>query len=267
MAKGFDVVIVAVGENPLRYMPDEKTSGENVARSDIRLPGNQLDLVKKLYETGVPVVVVLVNGRPLGIEWIAEHIPAVIEAFEPGACGGKAVAEIISGKVNPSGKLPITFPRNAGQIVTRYNHKSSAFVQNYAMGSNKPLFQFGYGLSYTEFKFERIEVMPEKIKAGKSATASITVTNIGQMAGVEVVQLYIRDDYSSVTRPVKELKGFQRIYLASGETRRIEFEITPGMLSFYRKDMTFGIEPGIFTIMAGNSSRDEDLLRSKLEVK
>jgi beta-glucosidase len=248
-------------------MSGEKTSGENVARSNIKLPGNQIELVKEIYKTGKPVVVVLVNGRPLGIEWVSENIPAIIEAFEPGAFGGQAVAEIAFGKVNPSGKLPITFPRNVGQIRTFYNHKPSQYKLDYADGSRYPLYEFGYGLSYTTFEYGDLSIDKNKIGKEESATVSVEVKNTGKREGSEIVQLYIRDDYSSVTRPVKELKGFKRIYLKPGENKTITFKITPQMLASYNLDMNYVVESGVFTIMLGSSSRDKDLHKIKLTVK
>jgi len=267
LAKNSDLIIIVVGENPLRYMPGEKTSGENVARSNIKLPGNQIDLVKAIYRTGKPVIAVLVNGRPLGVEWIAENIPAVIESFEPGALGGLAVAEIITGKINPSGKLPLTIPRNVGQIVTTYNYKPSQFIQTYAMSSKKPLYNFGFGLSYTNFAYNNLIIKKSKITIDENTTVSVTVTNIGKIAGDEIVQLYIHDDFSSVTRPVKELKGFKRIHLEPNESKNVEFKITPSLLSFYDLNMNYVIEPGDFTIMVGSSSADKDLLKRKITVK
>ena len=267
LAKKSDLIILVMGENPLRYMPGEKTSGENVARSDIKLPGNQLEFVKEIHKTGKPIAVVLINGRPLGVEWISENIPAALEAFEPGTFGGEAVAEILLGKVNPSGKLPITFPRNAGQIKAFYNHKPSQYTLDYADCSRYPLYDFGYGLSYTEFEFGEPTLSKEIIGKKEKAAVSIDIKNIGERDGTEVVQLYIRDDYSSVTRPVKELKGFRRVFLKAGESKTVKFEITPEMLAFYDLNMNFVVEPGAFTIMIGSSSRDEDLRKIKLIVK
>ncbi len=267
LAKKSDLVILVLGENPLRYLPNEKTDGENVDRSKIDLPGNQLELVKEIHKTGKPIIVILINGRPLGVEWISKNVSALIEAFEPGALGGLGLAEILLGKVNPSGKLPITIPRSVGQIVNVYNHKPSQFVRGYVDANYKPLYEFGYGLSYTKFKFENLKIVPRSINKGDSAKVSVWVYNTGDRAGAEVVQLYVRDDFSSVTRPVKELKGFERIFLKPGEKKRIEFLITPDDLSFYNAEMKHVVEPGTFTIMVGNSSRDQDLIKTKLSVK
>lgn len=266
-AKTCDVAVIVAGENPLRYMIGEKTEGENVARSNIKLPGNQIDLIKKISATGTPVIVILVNGRPLGIDWCAEHADAIIEALHPGNLGGVAIAEIVAGKVNPSGKLPFTVPRTAGQIVTTYNHKPSSFIQTYAMSSNKPLWEFGYGLSYTDFEYSDFVVSKKEMAEGENFIASVTVKNTGKTAGDEIVQLYIRDDYSSVTRPVKELKDFKRIHLEAGESRKVEFIISSEKLAFYDLNMNYVVEPGVFTIMVGSSSRDKDLLKQKITIK
>ncbi len=267
LARKSGLVILVLGENPLRYMADEKTSGENVARSNIKLLGNQLDLVKAIYATGKPVVVILVNGRPLGVEWIAENIPAIIEAFEPGELGGKAVAEIALGKVNPSGKLPITFPRNVGQIVTTYNHKPSSFVQRYVETPRSPLFPFGYGLSYAKFVYSVLKTDKRIFDKNENCEVSVKVKNIGRREGDEIVQLYVRDEFSSVTRPVKELKDFKRIHLKPGESKTVHFVITPEKLAFYNSDMQRVVEPGKFKIMVGSSSLDKDLLKTEIEVQ
>jgi len=217
--------------------------------------------------TGTPTIVILVNGRPLATEWIAENIPSVIEAWEPGAFGGQALAEILYGKVNPSGKLPITIPRSAGQIQCAYNYKFTNHWFKYATGNSKPLFDFGYGLSYTKYKIDNLEISKDSIKVGEDVSVSVNVTNIGQVDGDEVVQLYIRDDYSSVTRPLKELKSFARVSLKAGEMKKVSFKITPKMLSFYDINMNYGVEPGSFKIMVGNSSLDSDLSSISLLVK
>ena len=266
-AEKADVAIVVVGENPLRQDHKGKTSGENVGRSSISLFGQQLDLVKAVHASGTPTVVVLVNSRPLSEPWIVDHVPALIEAWEPGSLGGQAVAEIIFGDVNPSGKLPITIPYSAGHIQSIYNHKPSAWVRQYADAPTRALFEFGDGLSYTEFSYGDLDLSKSRVSDEESITASVSVTNTGERAGDEVVQLYLRDDFSRVTRPVKELKGFQRISLAPGETQTVQFKVTPDMLAYYNLDMKWGVEPGDFTIMAGASSRDRDLKKATLTVE
>ena len=266
-AEKADVAIVVVGENPLRQDHKGKTSGENVGRSSISLFGQQLDLVKAIHASGTPTVVVLVNGRPLSEPWVVDHVPALIEAWEPGSLGGQAVAEIIFGEVNPSGKLPITIPYSAGHIQSIYNHKPSAWVRRYADAPTRPLFEFGEGLSYTQFSYGDLSLSKSVISGKEAITASIPVTNSGDRAGDEVVQLYLRDEFSRVTRPVKELKGFRRISLSPGETQIVKFDVTPDMLAYYDLQMEWRIESGDFTIMAGSSSRDEDLKKAILTVE
>ncbi|MCK5788652.1 MAG: glycoside hydrolase family 3 C-terminal domain-containing protein, partial [Chlamydiia bacterium] len=201
-AKNADLAIVVVGENSLRYESKTKTCGENVDRSEINLLGKQLKLIQEIHKTGVPVVVVLVNGRPISEPWIEENIPAVLEAWEPGSFGGQAIAEIIFGDVNPSGKLPITFPRSSGQISLYYNHKPSHFFHKYKFTDYTPLYSFGYGLSYTSFEFSNLKISKESISSDETFTVSVSLKNTGEITGQEVIQLYIRDNYSSVTRPV-----------------------------------------------------------------
>lgn len=267
MARQADLAIVVVGENSMREHWGDKTCGENTDRSDINLPGLQEELVETIYNTGVPTIVVLVNGRQLGVEWIAEHVPALVEAWEPGSLGGQAVAEILYGKVNPSGKLPVTIPRSAGQIQCIYNHKFTANWFPYAIGKSDPLYPFGYGLSYTKYKYDNLKIEKPEIGKDESVMVSVDVANVGNEDGEEIVQLYIRDDYSSATRPVKELKGFQRVALKKGEIKTVTFEITPDKLAYYDVDMKYGVESGTFKIMVGASSRDEDLQSIALTVK
>ena len=267
MARQADLAIVVVGENSMREHWSEKTCGENTDRSDINLPGLQQELVETIQNTGVPTIVILVNGRPLGVEWIADHVAALIEAWEPGSFGGQAIADILYGKVNPSAKMPITVPRNVGQIQSVYNHKLTSNWFPYAIGKNGPLFHFGYGLSYTTYQYTNLRLSKSEISTDETLTASIDITNTGQMDGDEIVQLYIGDDFSSVTRPLKELKGFKRISLKKGEQKTVTFDITPHMLSFYDTDMNFRVEKGTFKIMVGSSSRDEDLNTIELRVK
>ncbi len=266
-AKASDLAIIAIGEDSFREHWKEKTSGENRDRMDITLWGMQQELVEAIYNTGVPTIVILVNGRPLATPWIAENIPAVIEAWEPGSMGGKAIGEILFGKVNPSGKLPITIPRHVGQIVNVYNHKPSQFLHPYIDGDKAPLYSFGYGLSYTSFEYSALTLSSEKIAAGDSVEVSVTVTNTGNMAGEEVVQLYIRDEFSTTTRPVKELKRFQRIYLEKGQRQIVKFMLNKDDFSYYDYKVNYVLEPGTFMIMAGKSSLDKDLLKTKLTVE
>lgn len=267
MAKKADLAIVVVGENSMREHWMEKTCGENTDRMDINLPGLQQELVETIYNTGVPTIVVLVNGRQLGVEWIDEHVPALVEAWEPGSFGGQAIAEILYGRINPSGKLPVTVPRNTGQIQSIYNHKFTAYWFPYTLGKSDPLYHFGYGLSYTTYEYENLKISRPEINATECVTVSVDVTNTGNMDGEEIVQLYIRDDFSSATRPVKEMKDFCRIKLKKGEKKTVTFEVTPDKLAYYDVDMKYGVEPGTFKIMVGPSSRNEDLQYVSLRVK
>ena len=266
-AKGADVAIVVVGENALRQDRKGKTAGENVGRSSIDLIGQQLELVQAVHATGTPTVVVLVNSRPLAVPWIAENVAAVIEAWEPGALGGRALAEIVFGEVNPSGKLPITIPYSVGHIQAIYNHKPSALARRYVDAPTRNLYEFGEGLSYTEFEYSELSLSDATVESNVSATVSFTLKNTGGRAGTEVVQLYVRDEYSKVTRPVKELKAFRRVSLEPGERRSLQFEITPEMLSYYDSEMRWAVEPGEFTILVGGSSRARDLMEASLKVR
>ena len=265
-SKEADLVVLVVGENSLRYKWNQKTAGENMARADLRLPGKQLDLVKAIYQSGTPVVVVLVNGRPISEPWLQDNIPAIVEAWEPGSLGGQAVAEVLFGDVNPSGKLPLTVARSVGQLQMIYNHKPSHFFHKYAFEKNKPLYPFGFGLSYTQFDISEPKLSAPVINDSETIILSTIVTNIGSHQGEEIVQLYVRDRVSSVTRPVKELKGYQRVSLAPGASKKIEFVITPEMLAFYDIDMNYVVESGMFDLMIGNSSADIDLKKIALEV-
>ena len=266
-ARKSDLSVVVLGEDSFREHWKEKTCGENRCRMDIALWGRQQELVEAIKSTGVPVIVILINGRPLATPWISGNVSALIEAWEPGSMGGKAIGEILWGKVNPSGKLPVTVPYSVGQITTVYNHKPSQYAHPAIDGPKMPLYQFGYGLSYTKFEYSGLALDSGSISAGESVRVSVNVSNVGDVDGEEVVQLYVRDDYSSAARAVKELKGFKRIALKAGETRTVEFEILPDDLSYYNANAEYVLEPGTFTVMAGGSSMDKDLLKIKLEVK
>ena len=266
-AKAYDAVVVVVGSNSLRYERNEKTCGENVDRAGISLLGNQLELVQKLYENNPNTIVMLVNGRPLSEPWIKENIPAIIEAWEPGALGGTALAEILSGKVNPSGKLTITFPYSVGQVTYTYNHKPMNFFHKYVDEPYLPLWEFGHGLSYTDFSYENLEIENPEISDGQTVKFSVDLTNTGAVNGDEVVQVYLRDNYSSVTRPVKELVAYKRISLNTGERISIHFEIPYDKLGFYNRNMNYVVEPGAFTIMVGGSSNDKKLLKEEFNVQ
>jgi len=252
-----DAAIVVVGENE-RHAPGGKgTNGEGKDVCDLDLTGLQEDLVKAVYETGTPTVVVLINGRPLSIRWTAEHVPAIVEAWLPGEKGGDAVAEVLFGDYNPSGRLAITFPRHVGQLPVFYNHKPSKIhYKDYVNMSGEPLFEFGYGLSYTKFEYSNLQISPSQIGPAGEVKISVDVKNIGEHQGDEVIQLYINDVYSSVVTPVIELKGFKKIALKSGEKKTVQFKLTPGHLSFLDQNLKPVVEPGTFDVMVGSSSKD-----------
>lgn len=261
-----DYAIVVVGDNSMRYRWKDKTAGENMGRAALDLPGKQLALVKAIKATGTPVIIVLVNGRPISEPWLQDQIPAIIEAWEPGSLGGQAVAEIIFGDVNPSGKLTLTVARDVGQLRMIYNHKPSAYFHKYALTKTTPLYPFGYGLSYTDFEYSKPNLSTPILNSNETVSVSVSVTNTGNYDGDEVVQMYIRDQISSATRPVKELKGYQRLFLKRGETKQVSFEINKETLAFYDIDMNYCVEPGDFSIMVGSSSDSKHLKSTTLKV-
>ncbi|MFL6208510.1 MAG: glycoside hydrolase family 3 N-terminal domain-containing protein [Pyrinomonadaceae bacterium] len=264
VARASDVVVLAIGGNV-------ETSREGWAENHLGdtdtldLVGQQNDLVKAILETGKPTVVFLINGRPLSANLVYEKVPAVFEGWYLGQETGAAAADVLFGDYNPSGKLPVTVARNVGQLPVYYYQKPTA-KRGYLFADKEPLFVFGHGLSYTTYKYANLRVTPGQTGPMGRATAMIDVTNTGRVAGDEIVQLYIRDEVSSVTRPVKELKGFRRVHLAPGETRVVEFTVTPDQLSFLDEDMRRVVEPGTFTIMVGPSSSTDKLLTAKLEI-
>lgn len=260
IASQSDVILAVLGESA-------EMSGEASSRSDIGIPKLQQDLLKELLKTGKPVVLVLFTGRPLTLKWENDHVPAILNVWFGGTETGYAVADVLFGDVNPSGKLTSTFPQNLGQVPLYYNHKNTGrplpegrwfqkFVSNYLDVSNDPLYPFGYGLSYTSFTYSDITLSSVSPKGNQKIKASITVTNSGNVTGKEVVQLYIRDMVGTVTRPVKELKGFQKIELKPGESRLVSFDISPEELKFYNYDLKYDWEPGEFVIMIGANARD-----------
>ncbi len=254
VAKVCDAVVLVLGgnETTCREGWSDDHQGD---RDNLELVGMQNELAEAILATGKPVVVVLINGRPLSVSYLKEKAPAILEAWYAGQETGRAVFDVIFGKVNPGGRLPVTFPVNAGQLPAYYNRKPSMSRQ-YLFGEDEPLFPFGYGLSYTSFSYEGLRVSPGIIPADREAEVHVEVTNTGSREGDEVVQLYIRDKVSSVTRPVKELKGFQRISLEPGERRTVSFVISPDKLQFYNLSMERVVEPGEFEIMVGTSSVD-----------
>ena len=258
-----DVGVVVVGEN-------EQTSREGWSpthlgdRDNLDLLGRQDELVSRLLATGKPVVVILLHGRPNSINFIKEHVPAILDGWYLGQEGGAAMADVLFGDYNPAGRLPITVPRSVGQLPDYYYQKPSA-RRPYLFTDNSPLFPFGFGLSYTKFNYSNVRVEPNSIPANGTAKVSVDVTNAGSRAGDEVVQLYISDEVSSVTRPVKELKGVERVPIKPGETRTVTFQIGPEELRFYNREMKRVVEPGAFKIMVGPNS--VDLASVSLEVK
>ena len=256
-AKKADVVVAVLGE-PAAW------SGEASSLSDIGIQKVQKDLLKALLSTGKPVVLVLVNGRPMTLPWENQNVSAILEAWAGGTEAGNAVADVLFGDYNPSGKLTTTFPLNVGQIPIYYNHKntgrpmdpSNKFTSKYLDSPNDPLYPFGYGLSYTTFSYSDIRLSKTQLNGNEKLAVSITLTNTGKLAGEEVVQLYIQDPAASVSRPVKELKNFKKVMLQPGEKKEISFDITTGDLMFYNSDLKYDWESGEFIIYMGTNSRD-----------
>jgi len=260
IAEKSDVIVATLGEG-------SEFTGESSSVTDIQIPENQKNLLKALSKTGKPVVLVLFTGRPLALKWEDENIPAILNVWFPGSEAGNSIADVLFGKVNPSGKLSATFPQNVGQVPLYYAHKNTGrplaegkwfekFRSNYLDVSNDPLYPFGYGLSYTTFNYSDVKLSSNTLSKGKSITASVTLTNSGSYDGKEVVQLYIRDLVGSITRPVKELKGFQKVSLKAGESKTISFNISEEDLKFYNSDLKFVAEPGDFKVFIGTNSRD-----------
>jgi beta-glucosidase len=259
-AKNADVVVAALGEA-------SEMSGEASSRTDIGIPDVQKRLLAELVKTGKPVVLVLFAGRPMTIKWESENVPAILNVWFGGTQAANAIADVLFGNVNPSGKLPVTFPQNVGQLPLYYAHKNtgrpladgkwfSKFRSNYLDVSNDPLYPFGYGLSYTTFSYGDVKLSSTTLKAGQTITAKVTVTNTGKVAGQETVQMYIRDLVGSITRPVKELKGFEKITLQPGESKEVSFTINEETLKFYNNELKFVAEPGDFKVFIGANVRD-----------
>jgi len=266
VAKNAEVVFMVLGETA--YM-----SGEARSRVDIGLPGLQLELLQEVYKVNKNIVLVLMNGRPLTIPWEAENIPTILETWHLGSEAGHAIADVITGKYNPSGKLPMSFPRNVGQLPIYYNHKNTGrpstdpgivFYTHYGDMDNAPLYPFGYGIGYSDFEYTGLQIKQYEITSGDTLSVNVTVSNNGEMDGEEVVQLYIQDLVGSITRPVKELKHFEKVFIKSGERKEVSFEITAEDLSFYRKDFSYGTEPGAFKVFVGGNSRDVKTVKFEL---
>ncbi len=257
-ARRAEVAVVCVGGKS--GLTPDATSGEFRDASDLGLTGVQQQLVEAVVATGTPTVVVLLNGRAFALPWIAEHVPAILEAWLPGQEGGHAVAGVLFGKSNPAGRLPISLPRSAGQVPVYYNHKSgggrSQMLGDYIDGSTKPLYPFGHGLSYTQFSYDNLDIDPPAPSPRDVVHIAIDVTNVGDIQGEEVVQLYVHDPVASCTRPIKQLAGFKRLAFDPGETKRVTFLLDLSQLAFFDQQMRFVVEPGVIDVMAGASSDD-----------
>ena len=254
-AQKADVILAVMGE-------DYNHSGESACRTDLHLPGHQRELLQKLKVTGKPIVLVVMSGRPLTLEWENDNVPAILQSWFLGTMAGPALLDVLFGKVNPSARMPVTTPRNVGQIPIHYDVKNTGrpistknpkekYKSNYLDVANTPLYPFGYGLSYTTFAYSSLHLSKDRMTPKEELKVSVNVKNCGEMAGDEVVQLYIRDHVGSTTRPVRQLKGFERVHLKKGQSRRVTFKITNETLSFLRQDMTHGSEPGKFTVFVG----------------
>ena len=250
VAKGADVAIVVVGES----QHGTRTDGEGHDVASLDLSGAQEDLIQAVFQTGTPTVVVLINGRPLSTRWTSEHVPAILEAWEPGERGGQAVADVLFGNYNPTGRLAISVPRHSGQLPIYYNYKPSKTQRSYADMPATPLYPFGYGLSYTDFEYGNLRIEPEEIRPGGDARVTLDVKNTGSRTGVDVVQLYIHEQYAPVSTPVKQLRGFERVALQPGEMKTVTLKLTPEDLQLLDIDLHWRVVPGDFDIMIGKSS-------------
>jgi len=263
VARDADVVVMVLGEYGFQ-------SGEGRSRTNLDLPGFQQELLEEIYKVNKNIVLVLMNGRPLVLNWHNENLPAIVEAWHLGSTSGNAIAEVLYGDFNPSGKLPMSFPRSVGQLPLYYNYKStgrpgadgedagSVFWSHYQDELNSPLYPFGYGLSYTDFTISDISLSSDELTVDGSITASVLVSNVGDVKGREVVQLYIQDKYASTTRPVRELKGFELVDLEPGETKTVEFTINEKLLEFYNASNKWATEPGEFNVFIGNNSQTKN---------
>ena len=267
LAKNSDVVVMVLGEHGFQ-------SGEGRSRTELGLPGLQLELLKEIYSINKNIVLVLNNGRPLALPWEAEKIPAIVEAWHLGTSSGNAIAQVLYGDYNPSGKLPMTFPRNVGQVPIYYNQLSTGrpkntdnnvFWSHYIDAEKTPLFPFGFGLSYTTFEYSNLKLNKENYQKGEKITATVQVKNTGKVKGKEVVQLYIRDHVASLVRPIKELKGFEMIELNPNESQTVTFELTETALGFYNNQGEFVVEPGLFSVFVGTNSVETQEVKFELK--
>ena len=270
VAQAADVIVAVVGES-------QGMSGEAASRADLGLPGQQLALLKALKATGKPLVLVLMNGRPLALPWENQHADAILETWFAGTQAGNAIADVLFGAYNPSGKITATFPQSVGQVPLYYNHKTTGrpylgvaldkYKSRYLDAPNEPLYPFGFGLSYTTFTYGKPTLSKATIGPAETLTVSVTVQNTGAADGEEVVQLYLRDLVGSISRPVSELKGFQKVMLKRGESKTLTFRLAPDALKFYNNDLKFAAEPGDFQVMVGGNSRDVQMVPFKLAAK
>jgi beta-glucosidase len=264
VARDADLIVLAIGDN-------EQTSREAWSlkhmgdRTSLDLVGRQEELARAMVALGKPVIALVFNGRPISINYLSQNATAILECFYLGQEAGNAIAQVLFGDFNPGGKLPISIPRSVGHLPVYYNHKPSA-RRGYLFDDVSPLYPFGFGLSYTTFVLENLRLAKKRIGRKDSTRVLVDVKNTGNRDGSEVVQMYLRDLVSSVTRPVQELKGFKKVYLRPGEKQTVELEITPESLAFYDIDMKYVVEPGEFEIMIGTSSRDQDLQKVILQV-
>ena len=271
MSTNYDHVFVVVGDNSLRYSWEggksfQKTAGENKARSFLGLPGKQLDLVKSIYEKNKNLTVVYVSGKPISEPWIEDNIKSIIHAWEPGSMGGKSLAKIIFGEISPSGKMPMTTARSVGQLTMVYNHKPTNYIHKYAFEQTKPLYRFGFGLSYTTFSISITTLSRSKWDGTGKVLVEVDVKNTGKRDGMETVQLYVRDLFSSVTRPVLELKEYKKVNVASGKTKRVSFSLSLDDFAFYDREMKYKAEKGDFNILVGNAANLSKLKKAPLEL-
>ena len=271
MSTNYDHVFVVVGDNSLRYTWEggksfQKTAGENKARSFLGLPGKQLDLVKSIYEKNKNLTVVYVSGKPISEPWIEDNINSIIHAWEPGSMGGKSMGKIVFGEINPSGKMPMTTARSVGQLTMVYNHKPTNYIHKYAFEKTKPLYRFGFGLSYTTFSISKPTLSTSKWDGTGKVIVEVDVKNTGKRDGMETVQLYIRDLFSSVTRPVLELKGYKKVNVAPGETKRVTFSLALDDFAFYDREMKYKAEKGEFNILVGNAANLAKLKKTTIQL-
>ena len=264
-AKNYDQIIVVVGDNSQRILKSKRTAGENMGRANLNLAGKQLELVQKLKKINKNVIVIYVNGKPIAEPWIDNNISGVIESWELGSMAGQAVAEVVFGDVNPGGKLPLTFPRSVGQLQMIYNHKPSQYFHKYAFEKVTPLYPFGHGLSYSKFNYSNFELSKDENE--DLINVSVQIKNDSNIAGDEVVQLYFNDSFSSVTRPVKELVSYERVFIEPGETKTVKLKVPIENLAFYDINMVYCVEEGEFEFMVGGSSDSKFHLKKSIKIE